>query len=204
MILRVPQVTSREAARWAVAISASAGGIAALIAILDDLPPTFAAAVLVVQHLMPHRESHLAQVLGWHTQLEVAQARSSMRLRRGTVYVAPPDAHLMIGPGSRVTLSHRPPVHFCRPSGDRLFESLAVVFGPRAVAVVLTGFGRDGAAGAQRVRRCGGTVIVQDPATAEHGDMPRAAIRAGAVDYVLPLGQIGGMLETLIAAGAAA
>jgi two-component system chemotaxis response regulator CheB len=117
------------------------------------------------------------------------------------VYVAPPDVHLIVGIDRRLVLSHLPPVHHCRPSGDRLFESLAVAFGPDAVAVVLTGFGRDGAAGAQCVRRAGGTVIVQDPQTAQFGDMPRAALREGAVDHILPLDAIGPMVRDLVASG---
>ena len=84
------------------------------------------------------------------------------------------------------------PVHHCRPSGDRLFESLPAAFGRSAVAIVLTGFGRDGAAGAQSVRRSGGIVI---------GDMPRAALQAGPVDHILPLGDIGPMVAELVAAG---
>jgi len=188
-------------AHWAVAISTSAGGIPALHAILADLPPSLAAAVLVVQHLMPNRDSHLVEILRWHTQLEVMQANSAQRLFQGTVYVAPPDVHLVVGIDRRLALSHLPPVHYCRPSGDCLFESLAAAFGPGAVAVVLTGYGRDGAAGAQCVRRSGGTVIVQDPVTARFGDMPRAALRAGAVDHILPLGEIGPMVVALVSSG---
>jgi len=190
-----------QAANWAVAISTSAGGIGALHTILRGLPASLAAAVLVVQHLLPDRDSHLVEILRWHTRLEVLQARSAQRLDKGTVYVAPPDAHLIVGIDRRLVLSHLPPVHHCRPSGDRLFESLPAAFGRSAVAIVLTGFGRDGAAGAQCVRRSGGIVIVQDPVTAQFGDMPRAALQAGAVDHILPLGDIGPMLAELVAAG---
>ena len=194
-------VSPPRAAPWAVAISTSAGGIAALHTILTCLPPSLPAAVLVVQHLLPDRDSHLVEILRWHTRLEVLQAHSAQRLVKGTVYVAPPDAHLIVGIDRRLTLSHLPPVHHCRPSGDRLFESLPAAFGRSAVAIVLTGFGRDGAAGAQSVRRSGGIVIVQDPVTAQFGDMPRAALQAGPVDHILPLGDIGPMVAELVAAG---
>jgi two-component system chemotaxis response regulator CheB len=190
-----------RAAHWAVAISTSAGGIRALQSVLTSLPASLAAAVLVVQHLLPDRDSHLVEILRWHTRLEVLQARSAQRVDQGVVYVAPPDAHLIVGIDRRVVLSHLPPVHHCRPSGDRLFESLPAAFGRGAVAVVLTGFGRDGAAGAQCVRRAGGTVIVQDPETAQFGDMPRAALREGAVDHILPLDAIGPMVLELVASG---
>ena len=190
-------------AQWAVAISTSAGGIAALRTILDSLPASLAAAVLVVQHMMPDRESHLVEILSWHTQLRVIQAHSQL-VRQGMVYVAPPDVHLLVGVDHRLVLSHLPPVHFCRPSGDRLFESLAAAFGPGGVAVVLTGFGHDGAAGAQCVRRSGGTVIVQDPKSAQFGDMPRAALEAGSVDYTLALRDIGPKVAALVSSGAPA
>ena len=194
-------VSSPRAAHWVVAISTSAGGIAALHTILTMLPPSLAAAVLVVQHLLPHRDSHLVEILSWHTSLEVLQAHSAQRLVQGTVYVAPPDAHLIVGIDRRLVLSHLPPVHHCRPAGDRLFESLPAAFGRGAVAIVLTGFGRDGAAGAQSVRRSGGTVIVQDPSTAQFGDMPRAALSAGTVDHILPLVDIAPLVVGLVSSG---
>jgi two-component system chemotaxis response regulator CheB len=200
-----PSAKSRQrSAHWAVAISTSAGGIAALHTVLAALPPSLAAAVLVVQHMLPDRDSHLVEILRWHTRLAVTEAHAAERLVEGVVYVAPPDVHLMVGIDRRLALSHLPPVHFCRPAGDRLFESLATAFGTGAVAVVLTGFGRDGAAGAQCVRRSGGTVIVQDPRTAQFGDMPRAALRAGAVDHTLSLGDIGPMVVSLVSSGAPA
>jgi two-component system chemotaxis response regulator CheB len=95
-------------------------------------------------------------------------------------------------------------VHHCRPSGDRLFESLSAAFGQDAVAIVLTGFGRDGASGAQCVRRSGGTVIVQDPETAQFGDMPRAAVSAGAVDHILSLADIAPLVIDLVSLGSPA
>jgi two-component system chemotaxis response regulator CheB len=196
----LPGISPSKPAQRAVAISTSAGGIAALHTILTALPPSLAAAVLVVQHLLPNRDSHLVEILRWHTRLEVLQADTAQRLLQGTVYVAPPDAHLIVGVDRRLALSHLPPVHHCRPSGDRLFESLATAFGTGAVAIVLTGFGRDGAAGAQCVRRSGGTVIVQDPSTAQFGDMPQAAVNAGAVDHILKLGDIAPMIIDLVSA----
>lgn len=187
----------REVAQRVIAISASAGGLAALRIVLGDLPASLAAAVLVVQHLQRDRDSQLVEILGWHSNLEVCASRPALRLWCGTVYVAPPDFHLMVGIDRRLVLSHLPPLNFCRPSSDRMFASLAQVYGRGTVAVVLTGRGCDGAAGAQLVRHSGGQVIVQDPETAQYADMPRAALRAGAVDAVLPLGRIAGALRSL-------
>ena len=93
------------------------------------------------------------------------QAKSEDRLHAGTVFIAPPGAHILVDPEGTISLSHRPPVHFVRPAADRLFDSIAGSFGTRAVAVVLTGTGHDGATGAQAVKRAGGMVIVQDEST---------------------------------------
>ena len=103
----------------------------------------------------------------------------------------------MVDPQGRLSLSHRPPVNFVRPAADLLFESIAASFGERAIAVVLTGTGHDGARGAQVVKQAGGTVIVQDEATSEFFGMPGAAIHAGHVDLILPLAQIAPALEKL-------
>jgi two-component system chemotaxis response regulator CheB len=113
------------------------------------------------------------------------------------VFVAPPGAHLLVDREGTITLSHRPPVHFVRPAADHLFESIAGSFGPRAVAVVLTGTGHDGATGAQAVKQAGGRVIVQDETTSEFFGMPKSAIDAGQVDQILPLDDIASALVAL-------
>jgi two-component system chemotaxis response regulator CheB len=184
--------------RPVIAMAASAGGLSALSRVLMALPPTLDAALLIVQHMDPAHPSRLAEILSRRTQLPVKQAASLDRLRPGTVLIAPPGAHLMVDPSGTVSLSDRPPVHFVRPAADRLFESIAQSFGRRAIAVVLSGTGRDGASGAQAVKRVGGTVIVQNEATSEFFGMPRAAIDAGEVDQILPLDEIAPALLALI------
>jgi two-component system chemotaxis response regulator CheB len=181
-----------------IAIAASAGGLNALSRLLGALAPTLNAAILILQHLDPTRPSHLADILGRRTRLPVKQAQAHDRLRVGVVFTAPPGAHLLVDPQGTISLSNRPAVNFVRPAADRLFESIAESFGPRAIAVVLTGTGHDGAGGAQVVKRAGGTVIVQDEATSEFFGMPGAAIHAGHVDLILPLDQIAPALEKLI------
>lgn len=193
-------VEEKRFTRLVIAIAASAGGLTALSRLLGALPSDLDAAILVVQHLDPTHPSLLAEILGRRTRLVVKQAASRDRLRPGTVLTAPPGAHLLVDPRGVVSLSHRPPVHFVRPSADRLFESVAQSFGTRAVAVVLTGTGHDGASGAQSVKRAGGTVIVQDESTSEFFGMPKAAIEAGDVDLILPLDQIAPALEALVGA----
>jgi two-component system chemotaxis response regulator CheB len=181
-----------------IAIAASAGGLNALSRLLGALDPSFDGAIIVVQHMDPHHPSFLADILGRRTRLPVKQAVSSDQLKPGTVLTAPPGAHLLVDTRGFVSLSHRPPVHFVRPSADRLFESIAESFGPRAVAVVLTGTGQDGASGAQGVKRAGGTVIVQDESTSEFFGMPKAAIEAGEIDMILPLDEIAPALQALV------
>jgi two-component system, chemotaxis family, protein-glutamate methylesterase/glutaminase len=188
----------RPTADRVIAIATSAGGLTALIRLLGSLPAALGAAVLVVQHLQASRPSYLPEILRRHTPLRVFVATHGARLEMGAVYVAPPDVHLMIRRDRRLELSRLPPLHFCRPSGDRLFASIGPSFGSDGIAVVLTGAGCDGAEGAQVMRRQGGMVIVQDLASAAFGGMPGAAVRAGGVDRVLPLGDIAAALEGLV------
>jgi two-component system, chemotaxis family, protein-glutamate methylesterase/glutaminase len=191
----------RAGARRVIAIAASSGGLAALSTVLQDLPATLPAAVLVLQHASPGQRSYLSEILGGRTDLAVHQATEGMLLEDGVVCVAPPGVHLLVGSDRHLVLSHLPPLHWCRPSADRLFASLGESYGPLAIAVVLTGHGVDGAAGAQALRRLGGTVVVQDEATSAFPGMPRAARSAGAVDRVLALGDIAAELESLVGCG---
>jgi two-component system, chemotaxis family, protein-glutamate methylesterase/glutaminase len=178
-----------------IGIAASAGGLTALSTLIGTLSPDLNAAIVILQHLPAAHSSHLAEILGRRTRLAVKEAASHDRLRQGVILTAPPGLHLLISPEGIVSFSHRPPVNHVRPAADRLFESIASSFGPRSIAVVLTGTGRDGARGAQVVKRAGGIVIVQDEATSEFFGMPRAAIQAGLVDRILPLEDIAAALE---------
>lgn len=185
-----------------VTVAASAGGIRALERIVGHLPAGFPAAIIVVQHLDRNHPSILAQLLRRHARMQVREARDGERVEPGTVYVAPPDRHLVAGPDGRLGLTRGELVHHLRPSADRLFESAALAFGSRTIAVVLTGTGLDGATGVSAVKRGGGTVIAQDEASSEYFAMPGAAIKTGDVDFVLPLDEIGPKLISLAASGA--
>jgi len=184
-----------------VAVASSAGGIAALSRLLGALPAGFPVPVLIVQHLDRRHETVLAQVLARRTQMPVKLAEAGEHAEPGTVYVAPPDRHLLVSASGVLNLSDTELVHFVRPSADLLFESVAGAFGARAIACVLTGTGRDGAMGVSAVKSRGGTVIVQDPASAEFSGMPQAASDAGAIDFVLPLGEIAEVIRGLVGAG---
>lgn len=190
-----------EAAYDVIAVAASAGGVTALRRVLSPLPERFPAAIVVVQHLDPRHRSLLVDILSRRTALHVVQAEAGDILRPGTVYIAPPDRHLLIDPGRKISLSQSELVHFVRPSADLLFESVAATCRDRAIGVVLTGTGTDATMGVRAIKKMGGTVIAQDEETSEFFGMPGAAIKTGEVDFVLPLGEIPSALETLVIKG---
>jgi two-component system, chemotaxis family, protein-glutamate methylesterase/glutaminase len=185
-----------------VALVASAGGLPALSRVLSHLPADFPAAVVIVQHLDPSRPSLLAKILGNHCALPVREARHGDRLHPGVVYVGPPDHHLLVGAGGVLALTSTQRVHYARPSADTLLESVAQAFGPRAIAVVLSGAGSDGSGGVRVLKRMGGTVIAQDRPTSQSFGMPGSAIHTGCVDAILPLGEIAPALVNLVTAAA--
>jgi len=183
-----------------VAVAASAGGITALGRVLSGLAVGFPVPVVVVQHLDPRHKTIIAEVLGRRALLTVRLADHGERAEPGTIYVAPPNHHLLVEADGMLMLSSSELVHFLRPSADLLFESIAGTFGPRAIACVLTGTGSDGAMGASAVKSRGGTVIVEDPALAEFSGMPEAVLATGSVDFVLPLDEIATVISGLVKA----
>lgn len=180
-----------------VAVAASAGGLPAISQILASLPVDFPATILIVQHLDPRHRSLMAAILARRTALKVREAQEGDRLAPGTVLVAPPDRHLLLNPDGSVSLSQSEMVHFLRPSADLLFESVAASRRERAIALVLSGSGSDGAMGVRAIKKTGGTVIVQDQKTSQFFGMPWAAIQTGTADFVLPLEEIAGALSSL-------
>ena len=180
-----------------VGVAASTSGPPALRALLSTLPPTFPAAVLVAQHLSDGFAESLAEWLGAYVSLPVRTARDGLRLAPSTIYLAPDGCHITLR-GDTLRTPQATAQDIWRPSADRLFVSLAESCGPMAVAVILTGMGRDGTEGAVAVRKAGGKVIVQDPQDAAVTGMPRSATERGAFDIVLPLHAIGPYLVTLV------
>ena len=181
-----------------VAIAASAGGITALGRVLGGLPVGFPVPVVVVQHLDPRHKTVIAEVLGRRAKAPIVLAQDGVRAEPGTIYVAPPNHHLLVEAEGVLVLSSSELVHFLRPSADLLFESVAGAYGPRAIACVLTGTGSDGAMGASAIKSRGGTVIAEDPELAEFRGMPDAVIAAGAVDFILPLDEIAAVICGLV------
>ena len=184
-----------------VLVAASAGGLAAISAVLGALPTDFPVPIVVVQHLDPRHASLMAEILRRRTPLHVQEAVQGTKVEAATVYIAPPDEHLLVRSDGHLSLSHADPVHFVRPSADLLFESGAESYPGRAIGVVLTGTGSDSNNGVRALERTGGTVIAQDPASAEFAGMPQAAIATGAVNLVLNLDEIGPALIDLVENG---
>ena len=180
----------------AVGIAASTGGPAALARILSGLPADYAMPILVVQHIARGFERGLAHWLDQESPLDVRIAAHGETLRPGTVYLAPDGLHLGAA-GDRVELSDGAPVRGFRPSGTRLFESLAREYGSSAAGVILSGMGDDGADGLKTMRDRGGNTAAQGPVSSVVFGMPRAAIDRGAASVTLELEDIAGALARL-------
>lgn len=168
-----------------VVIGGSLGAPQALQTVLAGLPAIPDAAVFVVLHMPPYGSGISATVRLAAAHHDVVEAQHGMEIEPGRIYLAVPDRHLMLDRG-RIVLGRGPRENLSRPSIDALFRSAAMHYGPRVVAVVLSGMLNDGSAGLHAVRRCGGATLVQDPADALAGDMPANALRAVEVDACAP------------------
>jgi len=172
-------------------LGASAGGVQALGTLLSLLPGDLQVPLVIVQHMHPAEGSGLAELFSHSCPLVVKEAEDKEEIRAGTVYFAPPGYHLLIEIAGTFALSVDEKVNYARPSVDVLFISGAHVWCSQLLAIVLTGANNDGAKGIQLIKKCGGTTIAQDPATAAFPAMPQAAINTGAIDKVLSLEEIG-------------
>ncbi|HUP64742.1 MAG TPA: chemotaxis protein CheB [Thermoanaerobaculia bacterium] len=178
-----------------VVIGCSLGGLQALQKILTRLSDDVDVPIAIAQHRHRDSSSMLTDVLQRSTRYEVSDAEDQEPIRRGRIFLAPADYHLLVGDGV-FHLSTEGPVHYSRPSIDLLFESAAEAFGERLLGILLTGANRDGASGAMRIRRAGGGMLVQDPKTAEAPAMPTAAIEEGAATRVLLLEEIAEAIDS--------
>jgi two-component system chemotaxis response regulator CheB len=189
-----------------VALVGSAGGLEAVTRILRGLPADFRASVVVLIHLRPERTSRLVGVVGRECPLPVAAVEDGAPLLPGEVVVVPPGTHLLITPDhdaprtALIVSGAYPP---SRPSADLLLATLATAVGERAIAIILSGGGHDGATGATAVHACGGTVLATDETSSRHYSMPLAAIRRDeAVDRILPIDEIAPTLADLLRSSA--
>jgi two-component system, chemotaxis family, protein-glutamate methylesterase/glutaminase len=197
----------RQARVDVIAIGASTGGPDALSSIVAGLRSDLNVPILVVQHMPPLFTRLFAARLDRSCALQVVEAVDGQRVEAGQIIVAPGDQHLTVrrqGVDVRVRLTQEPPENYCRPSVDVLFRSAAAVYGAGVVACVLTGMGRDGAKGAERVRAAGGRVIVQDEASSVVWGMPGAVVAADLATDVVPLRQIADRLQSALGSRRAA
>jgi two-component system chemotaxis response regulator CheB len=187
-----------------VALVGSAGGLEAVTRILRRLPEDFAASLIVLIHLAPERASRMVELIRRDCPLPIVTAEDGSPLLSGQVIVVPPGRHLLITPddevpGTALIVSGAYPPS--RPSADLLLSTLATAVGERAIAVILSGGGHDGATGATAVHLLGGTVLATDETSSLHYSMPLAAIeRDEAVDRILPLDEIADALQNLVPA----
>jgi two-component system CheB/CheR fusion protein len=179
-----------------VVVGSSAGGIGALSGLVSSLPDDFDAPIVVAQHLDPNRESRLQEILARKSPLRVKTVTEHEPLQAGVVFVVPSNRHVNIT-DSEIDLSSEPSSGQPMPSINLLMETAAGVYGENLIAIVLSGTGTDGTEGARTVSQAGGTVIIQDPATAEFGEMPRS-LAPSTVDIVSSLEKIGPVLKKLI------
>jgi len=201
-----PAITLRPFARTlprVLLIGASTGGPPALGAIMADLCGVLDhAAVLITQHMPPTFTAILAEHLARESGRPAREAVDREPIAPGRIYIAPGGRHMLVERGSRapvIALDDGPLINFCRPAVDPLFSSAAGVFGPAALAVILTGMGTDGAHGAADIAAAGGSVIAQDEATSVVWGMPGTAAQAGVCSAVLPLERIAAQVGRLFA-----
>src|SRR5438105_1193476 len=180
-----------------IAVGASAGGVDAISTVVAGLPADLPAAVLVVLHVSPRGKSVLPHILSSRGPLPARHAADGERLEAGTVYVAPPDQHLVVQPG-RVRVTGEPRENGVRPSVDTLFRSAALAYGPAVVGVVLSGTLDDGTAGLIAIKQHGGVAVVQDPAEAVFPSMPANAARFADPDHIVPLDKVPSLLAGIV------
>jgi len=192
----IPSAKAKER-NYAVVMGASLGGPAAVMTVLKALSENFPAPVVVVQHIASGFAEGFTLWLQRHLPFEVRLAQDGDRLRAGRILVAPDGFHTVVE-GMAVRLTDDPPINSCKPAVDALFHSAADAFRERTIAILLTGMGHDGAAGAASVKERKGHVLVQDEDSCVVFGMPKAAIQRGAADDVLPLVEIPEALVSLV------
>ena len=190
------------AVRDIIVIGTSAGGVDALARLVSGLPAGFLASLFVVCHFPPGGRSVLPEILSRSGRLLAAHARDGEVFVPGQIYVAPPDQHLLLGPGGRTRLTREGRENHARPAIDPLFRSAARYYGPRVIGVILTGALSDGTAGLLAVRAAGGVAVVQDPRDAVVAAMPQTASEIAGADHVVPADRLSALLVELVCSSA--
>ncbi|MEM6484962.1 MAG: chemotaxis protein CheB, partial [Pseudomonadota bacterium] len=178
---------------WVIGIGASAGGLGALKEFFDNVTDDCRLSFIIVQHLSPDYKSLMADLLQKNTGLPIHEAKSSMRVVPGNVYLIPPKKNMTIREG-KLKLTDKPSRHDLNLPIDIFFRSLAEECGESSIGIVLSGTGSDGTRGVRAIKEAGGMVMVQNPEQAGFDGMPISAINTGLVDYVLPVQELPGEL----------
>lgn len=174
----------------AIVLGVSSGGMEAIKKIFTALPASFGIPMVIVQHVSPRSDSQWISILNKNCQLQIKEADEKEKIKKGIIYIAPPNYHLLIENDHTFSLTVDEKVNYARPAIDVLFETAAIAFKSNLIGIVLTGANHDGAAGLKMIKECGGLCIVQDPATAVSPYMPQSAIALAEPDYVLMLDDI--------------
>jgi len=182
----------------AIVIGTSLGGLEGLILLLSDLPQNFPLPIIVVIHRHPSSDNKLINILSRRIILQVKEAEEKEEIKRGNVYLAPANYHLLIEENRTFSFSLEKSAHCSIPSIDILLESAAEVYFSRLIGIILTGGNCDGSIGIKRVKELGGFTLVQDPTEAESDIMPNGAIASCKVDLILPIRDINAFLINLM------
>lgn len=183
-------VINLESKFKAVVIGTSAGGLHALLSILEGLPAKFSIPIIIVQHRSKDQRDLLEFVLQSKCEIKIKQADEKEDIEDGVVYIAPPDYHLLVEHNETFSLTSDEQINYSRPSIDVLFETAAMVYRESLVAIILTGANKDGADGIRTVQEYGGLTIAQNPNEAEFSVMPESAIKTHSVKRILTLEEI--------------
>jgi two-component system chemotaxis response regulator CheB len=181
-----------------IAIGGSLGAIQAMKELCRGLPRDFAPALFMTIHVGAEGRDLLASILDAEAPIPITTAVDGEQIERGHGYVAPADHHLLVM-DDVIRLGRGPRENLARPAIDPLFRSVGAAFGPRAIAVLLTGMLNDGSSGLADFKRCGGTTVVQNPLDAVASEMPRSALQASDIDYRAPIADMADLLVELSA-----
>jgi two-component system, chemotaxis family, protein-glutamate methylesterase/glutaminase len=186
-----------EPGRNIIVVGTSAGGLAALDQLIGQLRPDLPASIFIVQHMSAASNGDaLLHQLRKHEGFECKLAEDGDSFKRGSIYIAPPDHHMLVKERT-ILVTKGARENRSRPAIDPLFRSAAVSHGPKVIGVVMTGMLDDGTSGMIAIKKCGGITVVQDPADAKYPGMPQSALDNAEIDHRVPLAAIGGLLERL-------
>ena len=180
-------------------IGTSAGGLQALSRFIVQIPENFPFPILIVQHVSAEATGRvLLELLNKQGKLTCHYAENNMKIKVGSIYIAPSDHHLMIEKPGYLLITKGATENRFRPAIDPLFRSAAVAYGNKVIGILLTGYLDDGTSGLMAIQRCGGICIIQDPKDADYPDMPLNALNQMKPDYCVPINEMGSLLFKII------